>query len=631
VPTHKRAPAAHQRASPARRLGLCSATVIFVFSVLAARVGQLQLLSGTHYKEIALAQRLRTVPLPAERGSIFDRNGRDLAMSVERATVYADPHLVADPTGEAAKLAPVVGVDQAQLVSTLADRAHRFRYVARRVDDATAAKVKAMRLPGIGFVVESARRYPAGSLAASVIGDVGTDGQGLDGLEYLYDKTLAGKSGELVVEQDQQGHDIPNTQRHRVEARRGTDVVLTLDRDMQFEVESSLLDQVTATRAKGGMAVVVDVQDGDVLAMATVEGATSTSPPRVANAHEHNRPLADLFEPGSTNKLITLSTAIEHGKVSPGTWFTVPDSISVDPKLEPYHDAESHPPEQWTTADILRQSSNVGTIMIAQRLQRRELADALRSFGLGQATTVDFPYQAQGLLLDPDHYYATGLAASAIGYGVAVTAVQMLDAYTTIAHAGVSVPPRLLSATIGTDGQKQSIPRKAGHRVVSATTAAEMTGMLEGVVSNGTGACAAIPGYTTAGKTGTSHKALPQGGYSDTTMASFIGYVPAHNPRLAAIVVLDEPKNQYGGAAAAPVFSEIMQFAITQYRVPPDDPANTQYVAAQATAQHSGTPCAVPHGTALATSGGATVTAQSTNTGAPGSATSLRADTSQNN
>jgi cell division protein FtsI (penicillin-binding protein 3) len=209
--------------------------------------------------------------------------------------------------------------------------------------------------------------------------------------------------------------------------------------------------------------------------------------------------------------------------------------------------------------------------------------------------------------------------------------MQMLDAYTTIAHAGVSVPPRLLSATIGPDGHKLPIPLKAGHRVVSAGTAAAMTGMLEGVVSNGTGACAAVPGYTVAGKTGTARKALPQGGYSDTTMASFIGYVPANNPRLAAIVVLDEPKNQYGGAAAAPVFSEIMQFAITQYRVPPDDPGNTQYTAAQATAQHSGTPCAVPNAAALATSGGMTGTAQRTNTGAQGSATSLPADTSQTN
>jgi cell division protein FtsI (penicillin-binding protein 3) len=584
----------------ARRLGFCSALVIVVFSVLAARVGQLQLMSGDRYEQLALAQRLRTVPLPAERGSIFDRNGRDLAMSVQRATVYADPKLVNDPVGHAAKLAPLLAVPQDDLLERLADRSRRFVYLARRVDDAVAVQVRDLALPGIGFIPESARRYPAGRLAAAILGHVGTDGYGLDGLEYLYDDMLTGKPGEIVVEQDQQGRDIPNTERHRAEARRGTDVMLALDRDLQYEVESSLLDQVIATSAKGGMAVVVDVTNGDVLAMATVQGATAAEAPRVAVAGERNRPLTDLFEPGSTNKLITLSTAIELGRVSPDTWFTVPDWISIDPELEPYHDAESHPIEQWTTSDILRESSNVGTILIAQRLHKQELADALRDYGLGEQTTIDFPGQAQGLLLDPSEYYATGLASSAIGYGVAVTAMQMLGAYVTIANGGVTVPPRLLMATIDADGTRVPAPAVAGRRVVSSPTAQALTAMLEGVVTDGTGACAAIPGYTSAGKTGTSHKALPEGGYSDTTMASFIGFVPAQQPRLAAIVVIDEPQSEYGGAAAAPVYSEIMQFALTQYRVAPDDPANEQSGAAQQRAHAAGVNCKVPHGDALA-------------------------------
>jgi cell division protein FtsI (penicillin-binding protein 3) len=583
----------------ARRLGLCSAIVIVAFSVLAARVGQLQLMSGGRYERLALEQRLRTIPLPAERGSIFDRNGRDLAMSVQRATIYADPKLVNDPVGEAAKLAPVLGVSSDELLERLADKSRRFVYLARRVEDAVALQVKELMLPGIGILPESARRYPAGSLAAAILGHVGTDGYGLDGLEYLYEDILAGKPGEIVVEQDQHGRDIPGTERHRVEAERGTDLMLTLDRDLQYEVESSLLDQVIATAARGGMAVIIDTTNGDVLAMATVQGATAAEAPRVAAAGEHNRPLTDLFEPGSTNKLITLSTAIELGRVTPGTWFSVPDWISIDPELEPYHDAESHPVEQWTTSDILRESSNVGTIMIAQRLEKRELATALRDFGLGAKTTIDFPGQAQGLLLDPDQYYATGLASSAIGYGVAVTAMQMLDAYVTVANNGVSVPPRLLGATIDADGARAAAAPERGSRVVSAGTAQALTNMLEGVVTDGTGACAAIPGYASAGKTGTSHKALPEGGYSDTTMASFIGFVPAHQPRLAAIVVLDEPQSEYGGAAAAPVYAEIMQFALTQYRVAPDDPGNAQFDAARAKATAAGVNCVVPHGEAL--------------------------------
>jgi cell division protein FtsI (penicillin-binding protein 3) len=270
-------------------------------------------------------------------------------------------------------------VPQYDLLERLADRSRRFVYLARRVDDAVAVQVNELALPGIGFIPESARRYPAGRLAAAILGHVGTDGYGLDGLEYLYDDMLTGKPGEIVVEQDQQGRDIPNTERHRVEARRGTDVMLTLDRDLQYEVESSLLDQVIATSAKGGMAVVVDVTNGDVLAMATVQGATATDAPRVAVAGERNRPLTDLFEPGSTNKLITLSTAIELGRVTPDTWFTVPDWISIDPELEPYHDAESHPIEQWTTSDILRESSNVGTILSPTRCETSASTNRPRS------------------------------------------------------------------------------------------------------------------------------------------------------------------------------------------------------------------------------------------------------------
>lgn len=587
---------------------MCSALLILGFGALAARVGQLQIADGGRYKKLSVDLALHTIPLTAERGSVFDRNGRDLAMSIERTTVYADPTLVVDPVGEAARLAPVLHKDELTLLEALSAKGtpkspRHFVYLAHTVADSVATAVQALKLPGIGFVPESARSYPAGSIAGSVIGAVHSDGSGAAGVEHEYNSLLTGKSGSLEVEQDPLGHDIPGTQRTQVDAQRGTDVVLSLDENLQYQAEYSLLDQVKATGANSGMAVVVDVSTGEVLAMASVIGDTATAPAHVAGPVDHNAPLTDLFEPGSTNKLITMSWALQHGHISSATEFAVPFSIHVPGQVgAPYTDADPHVGvpngiEHWTTADILRESSNVGTIKIAQTMTNQEVADGVRAFGLGSKTAIDWPGQPDGLLIPPSQYYSTGKYSTAIGYGVAVTGMQMLDAFTTIANGGVTRPPHLLDATIDAKGVRHPAVVPSGHRVVSQNTASVMTQMLEGVVAKGTGACAAVPGYVVAGKTGTAKKALPTGGYTDAaSMASFIGYAPANNPRFATLVVLDENNLSFGGAVAAPVFSEIMQFALQQYGVAQTDSANTQYNAAQVTARTAGNSCSVPHG-----------------------------------
>lgn len=589
-----RAKARRTLANPARRLAVCSLLVVIVFSALAIRVTQLQVLSGNRYRQMALHQTQKIVPLPAQRGTIFDRNGSDLAMSIELTSIYADPKQVTDAVSYAAELAPILHVNRKDLVDRLSDKHFDFAYVARRVSDRVVAAVKKLELPGVGFIPESARRYPASPLAASLIGRVGGQGSGREGgngLEYLYDELLAGKDGKLVVERDEQGLDIPGTASHEIEARRGSDLVLTIDESLQWQAEQALIDQVTATNAKGGMAAVVDVTTGDVLALASVNGVASGEPPGPSRAGEINRPLMELFEPGSTNKLITLSTAIEAGIVGPDTLINVPAELRIGDAV--YKDVDPHGDVQMSVSDILRESSNIGTIAIAQHLSKDQLANALRSFGLGSRTAVDFPGQPSGLLLDPSKYYDTGLASTAIGYGVAVTGMQMLDAYATIANGGVTRPPRLLDATIDSNGKRHPALQAVGRHVVSAQTAMTMTDMLTGVVSDGTGACAAIPGYIVAGKTGTSRKAV-DGGYSHGTMASFIGFAPAQHPRLAAIVVLDEPRSQYGGAAAAPVFANIMQFALTRSDVAPDDPGNTQFNASRSAAGATGANCDPP-------------------------------------
>ena len=578
-------------AHPARRLAVCGLLVIVVFGALAVRVTQLQVLSGDRYRLASLKQTLQRIDVPAQRGTIFDRDGRDLAMSVELSAVYADPQHVIDPIAYAATLAPVLHVDERDLRALMSDTKYQFRYLAHRVGDDVVAKVRKLALPGIGFVPEASRQYPSGALAGSLIGEAGLDGVGISGLEKEYDRWLAGKPGKLVVERDQQGLDIPNTASHETDAQRGTDVVLTLDEPLQWETEQSLIDEVTATKAHGGMAVVIDTTNGGVLAMASVEGASGRVPAHVSGPTEATRPLIDLFEPGSTNKLITLSTAIEDGLVQPDTVIDVPSALLVGGTR--FTDVEPHGDVKMTVSQILEQSSNIGTIEIAQRLTNEQLAGALRSFGLGSKTSINFPWQASGLLLAPDHYYATGLASTAIGYGVAVTGMQMLDAYVTIANGGVTRPPHLLAATVDAHGVHHPARLEPGRRVVSQRTADQMSLMLARVISSGTGACAAIPGYTIAGKTGTAHKAVG-GNYTDGTMASFIGYAPSAHPKLAAIVVLDEPANTYGGTAAAPVFADVMQFALTHYGVTPDDVGNVQFDAARASAAESGTACIDP-------------------------------------
>jgi cell division protein FtsI (penicillin-binding protein 3) len=604
-PKQKRVSAAAQeRKSTGARLAACSAVVVVVFGALAVRVAKLQLMSGNQYLKAAVEQSLHTIPLPAERGSIFDRNGRDLAISIERSTIYADPTLVPNPAATAAKLAPILKEPVGYLRKQLSARPLRFSYLAHTVDDATALRVRNLNLPGIGFVPEPARSYPDGDMGGALIGHVGGEGSGLDGIEYLYNSLLTGKSGELVVEKDPQGHDIPGTQRTDVNARRGTDVVLSIDQDLQYETEHSLLDQVIAQQAQGGMAAVMDLQTGDVLSMASIVGPSRTAPAHIALAGDRNTPLTDLFEPGSTNKLITLSWAIEHHFVTPKTMFQVPYSIRVDPHVKPYTDAEAHlgvpnGVEHWTTADILRESSNVGTIEIAQRMHNHDIADALRAFGLGTKTSIDWPGQPNGLLIDPSQYYATGKYSSAIGYGVAVTGMQMLDAFATIANGGMTRPPRLIDATIDAHGKRHSAMTPPSRRVVSQTTATTMTTMLEGVVAGGTGVCAAIPGYPVAGKTGTAKKLLPTGQYSEAHMTSFMGFAPADHPRFAAMVVLDSPTGSFASMTAAPVWSEIMQSALTRYSIAPTDVRDAQFNAAQH-ARPPGMVCTVPHGPDLA-------------------------------
>jgi cell division protein FtsI (penicillin-binding protein 3) len=538
---------------------------VLVFALIGIRLVDVQARNRGRYVRLGLDQRVRTVTVPAPRGSIFDQNGNALAVSVDATSISANPKVIRDPAAYAGKLGPIVGVDAATLRARLSDHRLSFVYIARKVDPPVELAVRALHLTGLNYTPEPKRYYPANPLAAPILGAVGTDNGGLSGLEAGSQPALAGQNGRLVVEQDPRGRDLPNGTRQERPALKGSDVVLTIDQSMQYQAERVLADEVTTAHAKGGMAIVTDVRTGNILVMASVDGPSGAIPAHPSSGLSPNRPLTDVFEPGSTAKVVTIAAAIEAGVVNPSTVLSVPQSIMVD-NIK-YEDVDSHP-TLMTVADIVRQSSNVGTIEIARMLGRDRFDAAIHAFGFGAPTGTGYPGEAAGILLPRAQFNATSLASMPIGSGIAVTAMQLLDVYLTIANNGVAHPPHLVNATIDGAGHRHEIRSTPDHPVVSPSTAAQVRQMLEGVVTGGTGTEARIPGYRVAGKTGTARKPpylKPPYNY----VASFAGFAPAEAPRLAAVVVLDEPQGAvFGGAVAAPAFAKMMQYALTVERVP---------------------------------------------------------------
>jgi cell division protein FtsI (penicillin-binding protein 3) len=540
-----------------------------MFVVVVGRLSVVQVLDADRYNAFGESQRVRSVTLPADRGSIFDRNGNDLALSIPQRTVWADPRLVTDPKRHAALLSPVLNVAPEVLEAKLGGGG-AFTYLARRVPDGVADAVEKMKLNGIFFVDEPKRFAPSGDMARSVLGAVGVDNEGLSGLEAQFDDALTGKPGELIIERDPDGRTIASGE-HRVEpAERGDDLILTLDRTMQYETERALGNQIEAVGAKGGIAVVMRPRTGEIIALANMSADPETG---LAAPTGNNMALTAVFEPGSVNKMITVAGALEDGLVGPQTKIEVPDHLQVSDHL--FSDHDDHATADYTVTRIMAESLNVGTIKIGQMLGKQRIDHYLRSFGFGEQTALDFPNESGGLMLDPDKWSGTSIGSIPIGQGIAVTAVQMLSAFNVIANDGTYVPPALVLETVDAEGHRHAVPLGATREVVSAATASKMQTMLSEVVTDGTAASAAIDGYEVAGKTGTARKPQPNGGYKDAAgryhyVATFAGFVPAQNPELSVIVVIDEPSSTiYGGAVAAPVFSDLAKYGLRLFKIPP--------------------------------------------------------------
>ncbi|HEY3832769.1 MAG TPA: penicillin-binding protein 2 [Acidimicrobiia bacterium] len=586
-----------------RRLSAVAIGVVGVLAVLAARVGFVAIVQGAHWKAAAAEQSQSNVVLSAERGDITDRNGIDLATDVDEQDVVVDPEQVDDIDYYAHAMSPVLGIDE----NTLRTRLKRqrlakntwleYRVIAQDIDVNEANTLKEMAFPGISVVTEPARTYPAGSLASALIGRTVPGNQGpvgASGLEEQYNDILHGTSGMEVSDQAD-GVTIPRSQHVLSQAHPGSGLELTIDEGLQYSTEQSLLGEVASQNAKAGMAAVLDLKTGDVLAMASVEGGAK---PHVGSATDAELPLTYTYSPGSVMKIVTVSKSFDSGCLQPTDHYTVPYEIPNGSSFT-IKDDESHGTESWTPWDILTQSSNVGTAEIAEHCLTPQTLDAgFRSFGFGRKTGIDFNGEATGLLLPPSQYADSGLRSLAIGYSTLVTPMQMLDAYATIARGGVPIQPRLLRAVVSPNGVRHNEPVHTEPRVVSSTTATTMQQIFENVVRAGTGPCAAVPGYEVAGKTGTVLK-LGLQGVKDPGghFATFAGFAPANNPRLAAIVVLDDATAVYGGSAAAPAWSQIMGAALLRTQVPavkPNDGLPQQSDQAKVWARADGLTCSFP-------------------------------------
>jgi len=519
------------------------------------------------YRERARRQWERVITLSPKRGVIYDRMGRELAVSVEVPSIYADPSQVSDPDGYAKVLAPLLGVRKGFIKKRLA-RKGEFSWLRRKVTPEVAEEVRSLKLRGIGIIYENKRFYPNGSLASHLLGFVGMDNIGLAGIERKYDGVIRGSSGRMLAVIKENTKELISDGEIRLSPSEGDDLVLSIDTVIQYYAERELERAIRRTSAKGGMVVVMDPETGEVLALAN----RPTYDPNRFNDYPRyswrNRAVADIYEPGSTFKIVTASVALEEGVVSPYDHFYCGQgAIVVDGYL--IRDTGSY--ADLSFREVLEYSSNVGAVLIGTRLNPKTFHDWLNELGFGRRTGIDLPGESPGLIGGYKGWSKFMLGEISIGQGIGVTALQMLRVTAAVANGGYLLTPRIaLGRKKG--GTFEPFPRGERVMVLSPRTCSIIKEIMEGVVERGTGKRAKVPGYRVAGKTGTAQKIGPSGTYADGGhIASFVGFAPVEKPRIAVIVVIDEPKGRYfGGEVAAPVFSRVVSATLRYLRVPPE-------------------------------------------------------------
>jgi cell division protein FtsI (penicillin-binding protein 3) len=487
---------------------------------------------------------------------------------MEARNLTADQTLVTDPAAVAAQLSPILGAD-ADVLATRLTGDRRFIYVTKGLTPETWDRISALRLPGI-FSEPAARRvYPAGDLAANVVGFVGAEGKGLGGMEYAFQDQLAGTAGSQTYERGPGGKVIPTGANTYTEAEAGTTVRLTIDRDIQYVAQQAIAQKVAQSRADSGTVVVMDAKTGQVLALATAPTFDPNDAASATDANRGNRALTNVFEPGSTSKLMTLAAVVNEGAANPYSAFKVPGGLDRGGKT--FHDSSAHGTLQLTLAGVMAKSSNIGTILAAERIGGKKLYKYLKKFGIGKPTGLNFPGEQAGYVPPHKDWSRTSFPTIAFGQGLSVNAVQSASVFATIANDGVRIAPSLVAEVVHADGTVEAPEEPKRTRVVSTGTAKQVRAMLEAVVGEGgTAPMAAIPGYRVGGKTGTAQAYNEKCRCYSGVVASFIGLAPADDPELVVAVSVFNPKaGRYGGELGGPVFKRVMTYALQARQVPP--------------------------------------------------------------
>jgi cell division protein FtsI/penicillin-binding protein 2 len=546
-----------------RRLGLLFCVFLLIFSFAIARAFWLQGVRGGALRAEAHGQQVTEVTIPGQRGRILDRNGKVLAASEDAADVIATPYQVKNPAQAAMDLHEVLGVPTTDLLEPLQDRGSGFAYLARKVGADEAARVEKLNIAGISTVPTSRRLYPQGELASQVIGAVGSENQGLTGLEEAQNEVLGGANGEQDVIHDALGRPIRTDT--VTPASVGEDIQITLDAAIQAKTEEALAEAGEHFEAQGATAIVMNPNTSEILAMANWPGYDPSNLEEASDEQLQNRATGFTYEPGSTFKAFTVAAALEDKVVTPQTSFYLPSEIQVaDRKIGEAHE---RPPIDATVSQIVAQSSNVGAVRVGLAEGADRFSRWINNFGFGRVTGLDYPGEERGIVPERDEYSGSTMGNLPIGQGLAVTPLQMATGYAAIANGGILRKPSLINTVGGQPTDSEGEER----RVLSQRTAGQLRNMLEGVLEpGGTASSVSVPGYVLAGKTGTAQKVVG-GTYSeDEYVASFVGFAPAQRPKLLVTVVVDEPLYVHtGGEVAAPVFGEIAEFALPYLGVSP--------------------------------------------------------------
>jgi len=562
------------------RLAYVRIGVSLLLCAMLLRTGYLQTIGSGQYRDASVSQRTRVNVLYAERGSILDRNGLELALPIPLRTVYADPREVVDAIGTARAVAALLGMTpeaEVALAEKLQDKSKSFTYIARQASQEVADTLLALELPGVSSYKESGRELTSDGLRA-LVGRTDPDGLGTSGLEKQFDILLAGVNGRQVREVSAKGQSIPATQDNTVSAIPGKTLVTTIDRNIQFQVDGILAQQIARLQARSGIAIVMDSATGEIYAMSTLR----LNEDGTYSADSGNIAAVEANEPGSVAKVFSIAAAINEGKVDATSPFTVPPVFVANKGTEwenVLRDAYPHEIEEMSVRKIFVDSSNVGTLMVGQTIGPDKLHDYLQSFGFGAKSAVDFPGETKGILQSADKWVGSQKFTTSYGYGYSTTALQLIAGVNVVANNGNYVAPRLVTATVTKDGLNEPIAATEQHAVITPETAATMRSLMSDVVCFGTATLGKVPGITVAGKTGTAYKRQDNKTYvaddgSRSYFASFVGFIPAQQPRFTVLVSIDEPNaaslDRFGGTAAAPVFANIAQVLISELDIRPD-------------------------------------------------------------